>query len=483
VSPTATFPLSPSSRGIGPAGIAAVGGLALMAGGALGATGGNPAVPAAFMALVLVASVAAFPFVAAYVWLALGPLIVGIARGEGLMVLRPNEGLLFLLVAGVALRFGWQALRGSLVLPRPRRLDVAMLLLVLTGSVAPLLVRYGRGLEVSTDDVLYSFVFIKYLLLYALFRLTIRSERQVATSLKLILATGAVVSAIGLFQVSGRFGVAEFLGRYYDAPFEGSSGASLLRGSSTLASSFGLADMAAMCVAVFLAWLAEENRRLVWLLPAGALCVGGCIAAGSFSGVIGLAVVFVTVGLVTGRVLTFAAVAVPAFAVGLAAVWPVVAARLEGFDSYQGLPHSWIGRLDNLERFFWPEVTSGINWLVGVRPAARVAAPEHWREWVYIESGHTWFLWVGGLPLLLAFLWFTWVLLRDTSPPEAGSSSSARIARRAAFAATLMIFVLTLFDPHLTVRGTADLFFPLIALALVSVRSAPLRGPANERRR
>ena len=69
----------------------------------------------------------------------------------------------------------------------------------------------------------------------------------------------------------GRFGVAEFLGRYYDAPFEGSSGASLLRGSSTLASSFGLADMAAMCVAVFLAWLAEENRRLVWLLPAGAL--------------------------------------------------------------------------------------------------------------------------------------------------------------------------------------------------------------------
>jgi hypothetical protein len=476
---TAVLPASLSGRGIGPAGLAAVAGLATVAGAALGATGGNPAVPAAFAALALVASVAAFPAAAAYMWLALAPLIVGIARGDGVMVLRPNEGLLLLLAAGVTLRLGWQALHGSLVLPRVRRLDVAMLLLVIAGSVAPLLTRYGRGLEVSTDDVLYSFVFIKYLLLYAVFRLTIRTERQVATSLNLILAAGAVVSAIGLLQVSGQFGVAEFLGRYYDAPFEGSSGASLLRGSSTLASSFGLADMAAMCVAIFLARLAEKNRRLAWLLPAGVLCVGGCIAAGSFSGVIGLAVVFVTVGLVTGRLLTFAAVAFPAFAVAIAAVWPVVAARLDGFDSYQGLPHSWIGRLANLQRFFWPEVTSGINWLVGVRPAARVAAPEHWRKWVYIESGHTWFLWVGGLPLLLAYLWFTWVLLRDTWRPRPGASWPLRVACRAAFAATLMIFVLTLFDPHLTVRGTADLFFPLIALAVVSTDG----GAASRTRR
>lgn len=473
---SAAIPALPSRRGIGALGVAAAAAIALLGGAALAVTGGSPIIPAAFIGLALLASIAAFPALAAYMWLVLAPLIVGIARGDGLMVLRPNEALLFLLVAGLGLNLGWKFLRGELQLPRFQRLDTAMVLLVFTGSVLPLLVRYGRGLDVSTDDVLYSFVFIKYLLLYAVFRLTIVTQAQVATSLKLILAAGFVVALIGLLQVSGQFGVADLLGRFYDAPFEGSSGASLLRGSSTLASSFGLADTMAMCLAMALAWLAEKNRQLVWLLPAGALYVGGCIAAGSFSGMIGLGVVFVTVGLMTGRLLALAAVAVPAVAVALAAVWPVVAARLDGFDSYQGLPHSWIGRLANLQTFFWPEVTSGINWLVGVRPAARVAAPERWREWVYIESGHTWFLWVGGLPLLVAFLWFTWVLLRDTARREPGAAWSATVARRSAFAATLMIFVLTLFDPHLTVRGTADLFFPLIALAIVPGASRPATG-------
>jgi len=468
----ATSASSSWHRGIGVTGMAGVAGIAVAGGGALALSGGNPLVPAAFVGIALVAAIAAFPAFAAYLWLVLAPLIVGIARGDGVMVLRPNEALLFVLVAGVALRLGWDYLRGELRLPPFERLDLAMALLVLTGSLLPLLIRYGRGLEISTDDVLYSFVFIKYLLLYALFRLTILSQAQVATALKLILAAGAVVALVGLLQVSGQFGVADLLGRFYDSPFEGSSGASLLRGSSTLASSFGLADTMAMCLAMVLAWLAERNRRLVWLMPAGALYVGGCIAAGSFSGMIGLAVVFVAVGLLTRRLLTFSAIALPAVAVGLAAVWPVVAARLDGFDSYQGLPHSWIGRLANLQTFFWPEVNSGINWLVGVRPAARVAAPEHWRQWVYIESGHTWFLWVGGVPLLIAFLWFTWVLLRDTTRAEPAAAWSATVARRSAFAATMMIFVLTLFDPHLTVRGTADLFFPLIALAVVPGRSA-----------
>ena len=41
------------------------------------------------------------------------------------------------------------------------------------------------------------------------------------------------------------------------------------------------------------------------------------------------------------------------------------------------------------------------------------------------------------------------------------------IAAAAALAGTAMIFTLMLLDPHLTVRGCADLFFPLMALAVV----------------
>ena len=39
-----------------------------------------------------------------------------------------------------------------------------------------------------------------------------------------------------------------------------------------------------------------------------------------------------------------------------------------------------------------------------------------------------------------------------------------------ALAATAMITVIMLFDPHLTVRGCADLYFPLLALALCRPR-------------
>ena len=106
---------------------------------------------------------------------------------------------------------------------------------------------------------------------------------------------------------------------------------------------------------------------------------------------------------------------------------------------------------------------------MGVRPAARVAAPETWRDWVYIESGHTWLLWTGGLPLLLVFFALTWTVVENLYVLATSDKTFSGVAAIAALAATAMIFVLMLFDPHLTVRGTADLYFPLLALPLVNL--------------
>src|SRR4029453_6776205 len=65
---------------------------------------------------------------------------------------------------------------------------------------------------------------------------------------------------------------------------------------------------------------------------------------------------------------------------------------------------------------------------LGVRRAAcsTLAAPEHWREWVYIESGYPWLLWTGGVPLVAAFLFFLWISLQDLRRVIHGRSDAVR---------------------------------------------------------
>lgn len=456
-----TFAVAPPT----PIAIPAAVGLALL-GGLAAAVIGPPALALALGAA-LVAAIALRPMIGAGLWLALGPLIVGIARGDGAMVLRPNEALLLIVMAGLAMRAAWLAWNGERWLPRLGRIDLAVAALAASGCLIPLTVRYGRGLDLSADDVFYALVFVKYFLVYVLFRLAVREPEEVATCLRLALASSAVVSVVAVLQVKDVAGVPELLNRYYDAPFTAPVGPITERGTSTVASPFGVADVMCLCLAITIAWLLRGGAARLPLLAAAAVFVAGCLAAGSFSGYIGAAIVAVSVGFVGGRLLKLTVAMVPAALVATVLFWPTVANRLQGFDSRMGLPKSWLGRIENLERFVWPELFSGLNWLWGVRPSARIPAPEAWRDWVYIESGHAWLLWSGGVPLLAAFLVLSWVVCRDTFVIARRGSGPVAAAATAAFAGMAMIFVLMLFDPHLTVRGCADLFFPLLALAMV----------------
>ena len=424
----------------------------------------------------LVAILSFRPHWGACLWLLCCPLIVGIARGEGVLVLRPNEFLLLLIAISLGLHLLWDFSHGRSVMPVLQRTDISVMLLMLFGSVFPLLISFGRGTALSQDDLLYAMVFAKYALLYAVFRFSIRSQEQVALSLRVALVSGTIVAIVAALQVLDLFGVPQLLDTYFDAPFEGPSGPITMRGTSTIASSFGLADMMAMCLAIVVAMVYNtRTSNRATLAATGLLFLGGCIAAGSFSGFIGCGVVVLAVGLLTGQLTGLLAMFLPAAMLGVTIFWTAISERLAGFSSYQSLPKSWVGRLDNLERFFWPELFSGWNWLLGVRPAARLAAPETWRDWIYIESGHTWLLWSGGLPLLLAFLALPWAVSADLFGPASKGEPICRVAPIAAIAATAMIFVLMTFDPHLTVRGSADLYFPLLALAMVSVTTTKSR--------
>lgn len=429
----------------------------------------------ALFAASLVAVVAIRPATAAYLWLVVCPVIVGIARGGSLPLLRPNEALLLLLLVGV-ICYGLTCLlvrRASL--PRLNAVDLSMGSLALCGSVLPLGIHYGRGLPLVLDDVLYATVFVKYLALYALFRVCVRSAAQVEVCLRLALFSSSIVAVVALLQVKDLFSVPALLSRYYDSPFEGSQGVTTLRGSSTIASSFGLADTMAICLGLSIAWASKVIRLRPLILAAALLYLAGCVSAGSVSGIIGCLVVVATVTVITKRTRIMAALSLPAVTVISLAFWPIIAARLAGFDNRNALPKGWTGRVENLETFFWPKLFSGFDWLWGVRPAARVPAPETWRDWVYIESGHTWFLWTGGVPLLLCFFIFVWLVGRQARVSSQSPDGAIAVVGAGTLGAVALIFVLTLFDPHLTVRGTADLFFPLVALTCV-------QGPENRDR-
>lgn len=467
----------------------------LLAGAVAIAAAGAAAALAGGMPLVLVVAVPVIgltfwrPAFGAYLFLFVNPLIVGIARGDLIPLLRPNELLLALLMLALAVRLLARVLAGHALRGAFNPVDLSLLALAVFGSLIPLTWRIVRSLPVTQDDVLYAIVLWKYLALYWLFRQAVTSRAQLLVCVAASLASGAIVAVMAILQVNDLLGVPAFLFDYYDAPFTGNSGPVTFRGTSTIASSFGTADVMIINLVLALALLRALHWRSWALAGAAALFLSGAMAAGAFSGFIGLALALLAFAVISRQTLRLAAAALPMTLLGAVVFWPVIAGRLAGFDRPSGLPHSWEGRLANLRDYFLPEIFSGWNWLTGVRPAARLPAAETWRDWIYIESGYVWLLWIGGLPFLLAFAAFAGIAGRLLWRTARHCGDLRGAVAAAAFTYLVVIVVLMLLDPHLTVRGSADLFFPLLALALLRqageqqgcglARATATSGPQN----
>jgi hypothetical protein len=408
-----------------------------------------------------------WPVFGAWLFLALTPLIVGIARGAMSGVLRPNELLLLLLVAASGVRIVLLALSQHYRLPRFDRMDLLILGLIATGSLMPLAWLMLRGLKPTQDDILYAAVFWKYYVLYRIFRGAVITPRQVGSCLVVSLATGAIVGAVAILQVSGLFGVGEFLHSFYDQPFEGYAGVMAERGTSTISSAFGLGDVMTMNLIIALHMLHRGLQPRALLYCAAALFVFGVVAAGEISGYVGLLVTALAYGAVSRTLHRLLPAGLAALGVAVIPLWSVVGTRLSGFSGSSGVPNSWTMRWQNLSQFFIPPLFDENGWILGVQPAARVLAPEKWRLFVYIESGYLWLLWTGGIPLLIAYVTFLVLSVRTLRRVVQARSDAVSTAAMACLCYIATLSVLSLFDPHLTMRGTADLFFPLLALSRV----------------
>lgn len=428
----------------------------------------------AVVTILVVALVWRHPAAAGVLVMGVTPLVAGIDRGRLFPLIRPNEALVLALCCVLIAKYLLRMPAGALPRLELNRLEWSILSVAVASSVLPLAWMVVRGQPPDSEDISYALVLWKYLAVYVLVRASVRTDRQVRWCLWAGVAAATVVAVLGALQALDLLGMRSLLLDYY-APYGYVGALAQPRGGSTLASPAATADLLIFTAAVIAGLWWKEPRSRPLLLLTGVSCVVGLFSAGVFAGAVGLVVGAVSAALVLGR--TDLLKWLPLAIVGASlAVWPVVSERLEGFQTVEGLPVSWTTRLSNLEAYFWPELFSGANLLLGVRPAARVVAPHQGTGYVWIESGHTWLLWGGGLPLFAAFSWFVITALRWMWRRARPLDTWSSVAALGAFTAVAVITVLMTFDPHLTYRGAADALFSLLALALVGSSDAQARG-------
>ncbi len=411
----------------------------------------------ALLVLTVMVCIWRWPALAAYLAIGLTPLTAGLSVGH-LPLIRPNEAIDLLAGATLALRGLVKARTGLLPRIRVTRIELAIVLMAVCNSVMLPLWMVVRREAISQDDILYALVIWKLLAIYIIVRAAVSTDRQVRNCLWLFVSVVSVVALVAIVQSAGVFGVPAFLAKNFEAASQSGPGGG--RGSATLGLPGATADLMIFGLATVTGLWTRYRRRRLALAAAAALMISGALAAGEFSGAIGLVVGFVCIVIVTGSprlIAYFSGAAV----IGAFVAAPIISKRLSGFGSTSGLPLSWVVRLQNLETYFWPRLFSDWNFILGVRPAARVVVPG---GYVWIESGYTWLLWGGGIPLLVSFLYFVCVTAKAAWQSAHRDDSARGVAGGTVFVAVIVIAVLMLFDPHLTYRGSADEFFFMIAL-------------------
>ncbi|MGY1621428.1 hypothetical protein ACI789_04430 [Geodermatophilus sp. SYSU D00965] len=442
----------------------------------------------------LVVLTALWPVGAVIGFIALNPLLTGLGRGAVIPYLRLNEGLLAIVLCGLVpavlrrwARAGWRLPRGG------HALDLAVLAFAFTSSVSPLLWMYARARDITVDDLMYALTPWKLALFYAVVRLFLRDLRAVRWALGAVLVSAGVLGVIGVLQAVGVGPVIDALTALVP-PEENGYDLAGNRATATLGNPIAYGDVMiyATVIAAALALRLPGRGRLLW--AAAAVLGLFALASGQASVLVGLVVAGIAFAVATGTVPQAVLVGVSFAAVGLQVLQPVLAARLDVTDPQTGLPNSWTGpygRLANLERYFWPPIGTDFNWLFGVQTAGRVPDLVFRGDWVYIESGYTWALWTGGVPLLLAVLLVLVVAARRGTSLAAVRQPVVGAVGISVTTVAWAVAVLMLFDPHLTLRGGAELLILLLALAATldvahrravttgSGAGAPSAGPAQ----
>jgi hypothetical protein len=399
------------------------------------------------------------PVLATYLYLATLPFIAGIERGSLIPLVRPNEALLALVMAGAMAGGYVRAVRGAPLQLRLRPWDVPLAAFILLATVWPISSMLLRGMPPLPSDVIAVLPACKLAGLLLLVRTTIRTPTQVLWCIRLIIGGAVGIAAVAILQILSIGPVLALLHTWWPIDPGGSLDA---RGTATLANAIATGDYIVIGLTLLVTSGVRDLLGRWTRVGAGLVLAPGLLAAGQFSTWLGALLVgaLLVWRLPTVRVsaLRFA----PILGIAVLAGAPALLGRFRDFSGGE-LPQSWLVRWDNVTHLFLPHLVENGRFLVGVSPNSTVVPPDTWRDIVYLESGYLQLLWVGGVPLLLGFIALSWTVLSLTHRLSSRTDSVGACAS-ALNIAWWMVLVLSLTDPHLFMRGPSDLLFTLIAI-------------------
>ncbi|HEX2299780.1 MAG TPA: hypothetical protein VHH34_14910, partial [Pseudonocardiaceae bacterium] len=374
--PLPGLPVPPPGRPSRAAGtwlIAAAIGSAVTAG--LATAGYGPAALAVMLggllAVGLLAAVAYRPILATYLYLGALPIIAGIDRGTLIPLVRPNEALLVLLLAGAALGGYLRYCRGDPIPVRPHPVDIPLAVFVVMATVWPIASLMLRGHTPAASDLAAVLPICKLAAIYLLIRFTVSTEVQLVRGIRLIVWPGAVVAVIAILQTIGFGPVVAVLESVWTPDV--TSAAIAERGTTTLSSPIATGDYIIFSLVLVICCATRNILHRRERLGLGLVLAAGVLASGQFSTWISAVVAGVLIlwrfPELRRRAWRFLPMIPIVFAIGA----PAVLSRLEGFSA-QGVPPSWLGRWDNLSHFYLPRFDA-LHVLIGVSPNPVLPAP------------------------------------------------------------------------------------------------------------
>ncbi len=437
---------------------------------------------AGLIAAVFVGAVAYRPLIGACSLVAITPLVAFQVRGLFVPGLRTHEAVVFAVLLGIGLCLVGQVLRGERLRVSLHAVDLAFAIVAFTGSVLPALLAFGRGRPITGTGIGQLVVFPKYFLIYLVFRIAARTADDVKRVVLTAGASGLVVSAIALIQTVFIVRVNDLLLRAGAEQTEhfviGKTTATI--GNAILAGMY-FSILLAVALSLFFRDLARRStqdernwRRTAIFAGASGLYFLAAMATGQLSTLIACFLALV-IAMVANRFSRYLGLLPLVGGIGLVALWPVFKKRLDEFQGFDELPRSWADRLANVERFFLPELRADDNWLWSVRPETTAESELIVTGKVFLESGYLAMLWIGGIFLLGAVVWFQITALRTSWQRVRRADPWLAACATGAFVGFLATAVLMLIDSHLTFRGSADLLYTVLALSLVPI-AAPIRS-------